>query len=230
VPRLLIVEDDPITLSHLEKIFRNDKYDVLTATDGNEGLRLAREERPDLIVLDWELPTRSGYEICIALRQDQTRSKILMLTGVRTEADDEVKALQTAADEYVMKSSSDLVLLERARRLLRGARLPDTVQFDDITVDFRAMEVNRAGKRIPMRRKEFEVLRQLVARAGEVVSRDDLRRRVWDSPRAGSNRSIDNVMATLRRKLERDPKKPVWLITISGIGYKFEKTADVIIT
>lgn len=222
--RILVVEDDPAILRGLADNLKFESYEVLTAADGETGYRLASERKPDLIVLDLMLPRLSGYEVCRKLRAGGVETPILMLTA-RGEEADRVLGLDLGADDYVTKPFSIRELLARIRALLRRTQppkaLPDELRFDDVTVDFRSWEATRAGKPIEMTRKEFSLLRYLASREGEVVTRDELLNEVWGYENYPSTRTVDNHVAGLRAKIERDPAQPVHLRTVHGVGYKF---------
>ena len=221
--RVLIVEDDPAILRGLGDNLRFESHDVLTAADGEVGYQLAREKRPDVIILDLMLPRMSGYEVCRKLRAEGIATPIIMLTA-RGEEADRIVGLDIGADDYMTKPFGIGELLARVRALLRRAHplktLPDMLHFDDVAVDFRRYEARRGGHPLEMTRKEFGILRLLAARAGEVVSRDDLLNEVWGYESSSTTRTVDTHIATLRAKLEADPANPRRLLTIHGVGYK----------
>jgi DNA-binding response OmpR family regulator len=222
--RILVVEDEPAILRGLADNLRFESYEVLTAADGETGYRLIHEQKPDLIVLDLMLPKLSGYELCRKIRSEGNITPILMLTA-RGEEADRVLGLDLGADDYVTKPFSVRELLARIRAVLRRAQpphpLPDELRFDDVAVDFRSFEATKAGRAVEMTRKEFNVLRLLAARAGEVVSRDELLDEVWGLNNYPNTRTVDNHIASLRAKLERDASEPRYIKTVHGIGYKF---------
>jgi DNA-binding response OmpR family regulator len=224
VTKILIVEDDPAILRGLADNLKFEKYDVLTATDGEAGYRLHRTENPDLIVLDLMLPRMSGLELCRKLRAEGHQLPILMLTARREEAD-RVLGLDLGADDYVTKPFSVRELMARIRALLRRTSsakdLPDALSFADVEVDFLRYAARRSGKPVEMTRKEFAILRLLAARTGEVVTRDDLLNEVWGFESYPVTRTVDNHIAGLRAKLEDDPARPVYIRTVHGVGYKF---------
>ena len=221
--RILVVEDDPAILRGLTDNLKYESYEVLTAEDGEAGYRLIREKQPDLIILDLMLPKLSGYELCRKLRGEGVTTPILMLTA-RGEEADRVLGLDLGADDYITKPFSVRELLARIRATLRRTHppnaLPDQVCFDDVVVDFRRYEARKGNKDIEMTRKEFGVLRLLAARAGEVVSREELLNEVWGYENYPTTRTVDNHIATLRAKLERNSSQPVHLLTVHGVGYK----------
>jgi DNA-binding response OmpR family regulator len=221
---ILAIEDDPAILRGLSDNLRFEGYEVIAASDGETGYRLQRERKPDLIVLDLMLPRMSGFELCRKLRAEGIQTPILMLTA-RSEEPDRVLGLDLGADDYVTKPFSVRELLARIRALLRRSQpradLPDSLRFDDVEIDFRCYEAHRNGGPIEMTRKEFAILRFLASRAGEVVTRDDLLNEVWGYESYPTSRTVDNHVAGLRAKLERDASQPQHLKTVHGVGYKF---------
>lgn len=225
--RVLVVEDDRAILRGLTDNLADEGHEVLTALDGEEGLRIMRDEAPDLVVLDVMLPRLSGFDVCRRARRDGLAVPILMLTA-RGQEMDRVMGLDLGADDYLTKPFSVPELLARVRALLRRhgspTGLPGSVAFDDVVVDFESFEATRNGRRISLAPKEFAVLRALVAREGKVVRRDELLMEVWgydDPDRMPTTRTVDTHVATLRSKLEEDPASPVRLQTVHGVGYKF---------
>jgi DNA-binding response OmpR family regulator len=223
---VLVVEDDPAILQGLQECLRLERYDVLSASDGETGYRLARDKKPDLLILDLMLPKMGGFEVCRKLRSEKFMAPILILTA-RGEESDRVLGLDLGADDYVTKPFSVRELLARVRAALRRAsgedkneKLPDELRFDDVVVDFRRCEGMKRGTAFELTRKEFGVLRLLAAKAGEVVSRDDLLNGVWGYESYPNTRTVDVHIALLRAKLEDNPSAPRRLITVHGIGYK----------
>jgi DNA-binding response OmpR family regulator len=223
VTTILVVEDDPAILRGLNLSLRMERYDVLTATDGEAGYRLACDRKPDLLILDLMLPKIGGFEICRRLRAEGFKAPIVMLTA-RSEEADRVLGLDLGADDYVTKPFSVNELTARVRAHLRRTQtheaLPDDVRFDDVVVDFRRYEALKNGKAVELTRKDFGVLRLLAAKVGEVVKREDLLIQVWGYESYSGTRTVDNHIASLRAKLESDPANPQRLITVHGVGYK----------
>ena len=224
---ILVVEDDAAILRGLADNLRFESYAVLTAADGESGYRLILEKKPDLVILDLMLPKLSGYEICRKVRAAGIQTPILMLTA-RGEEADRILGLDLGADDYVVKPFSIRELMARVRAILRRANparaLPERLEFDDVVVDFLAYAAHKGGKPLEMTRKEFQVLRLLATRAGEVVTRDELLNEVWGYENYPTTRTVDNHLASLRGKLERDPTDPQHLRTVHGVGYKFLAT------
>ena len=222
--RILVVEDDPAILRGLAETLRRETYDVLTAADGETAYRLVREKNPDLLILDLMLPKLSGYEICRKMRSEGLRTPILILTA-RGEEGDRVLGLDLGADDYVSKPFSLRELLARVRALLRRAQaagsLLDELSVNDVFVDFRSYEAHKGGARLEMTRREFQVLRVLASRRGEVISRSELLDHVWGLEVYPTTRTVDNHIASLRAKLEKNPAEPVHILTVRGVGYKW---------
>jgi len=223
--RILIVEDDLAILRGLKDNLEYESYEVLTATDGEQGYSLMREKKPDLVILDLMLPRMSGYELCRKVRKEGNTTPILMLTA-RGEEVDRVLGLDLGADDYVTKPFSVPELLARIRAIMRRVQqdktgdLPDDLHFGEISIDFKCFEARKGEKVLSMSRKEFGVLRVLAARVGEVVTRDELLDAAWGYDQYPTTRTVDNHIALLRTKLEDDPSLPRHLITVHGVGYK----------
>jgi len=222
--RILVIEDDAAILRGLKDNFVAESYEVLTAEDGEEGYRQAREHDPDLIILDLMLPTLSGYEICRKLRDEGDSVLIIMLTA-RGEEADRILGLDLGADDYVTKPFSVRELKARVRALLRRSDArsapPDTLRFGDVEVNFPQYEARKGANPVEMTPKEYGLLRYLAARAGEVVSRHELLDEVWGYGNFPTTRTVDNHIAALRAKLEDDPAEPRHLLTVHRVGYKF---------
>jgi DNA-binding response OmpR family regulator len=220
---VLIIEDDAAILRGLKDSLRFERYDVITATDGEAGYRLAQEKKPDLVILDLMLPKMSGFEICRKLRVEGFKPPIVMLTA-RSEEAERVLGLDLGADDYVTKPFSIRELLARVRAHLRRTEAPDAlpaeVRFDNVVVDFHRFEALKGGSPVDLTRKEFGLLRLLAARAPDVVTREDLLNGAWGYENYPSTRTVDTHVASLRAKIETDPSSPRRLITVHGVGYK----------
>jgi len=225
VKRILIVEDDTAILRGLKDNLEYEHYEVEMAVDGEQGYALVHEKKPDLIILDRMLPRMSGDDLCRKIRSEGVLTPILMLTA-RGEEADRVHGLDLGADDYMTKPFSLPELLARVRAVFRRVQrsqtgnLPETLRLADLSVDFKRFEVHKAGRKLEMSRKEFGVLRLLAARAGEVVTRDELLDEVWGYDRFPTTRTVDNHIALLRSKIEDDPAEPRYLLTVRGVGYK----------
>src|SRR6266568_5163888 len=215
--RILVIEDDPAILRGLADNLKFESHEVLTAADGEAGYRLIREQHPDLIILDLMLPKLSGYEVCRKARDEGITTPIMMLTA-RGEEGDRVLGLDLGADDYVTKPFSIRELLARVRAFLRrssSSRVPpNELRFADVSIDFRSYEARKGDRVLDMTRKEFGVLRVLAARAGEVVTRDELLNEVWGFDNYPTTRTIDNHIATIRAKIEDNPAEPCHLLTV----------------
>jgi DNA-binding response OmpR family regulator len=223
--RILIIEDDVAILRGLKDNLEYESYEVLTASDGEEGYFLIKEKKPDLIILDLMLPKMNGYELCRKVRNEGFTTPILMLTA-RGEEMDRVHGLDLGADDYVTKPFSVPELLARIRAIIRRVQkaktgdLPNDLKFGEVSVDFKCFEARKGGEVLEMSRKEFGILRLLAARPSEVITRDELLDEVWGYDQFPTTRTVDNHIALLRTKLEDDPSKPRHLITVHGVGYK----------
>ncbi|MGD9765778.1 MAG: response regulator transcription factor [Candidatus Binatia bacterium] len=221
--RVLIVEDDPVMAVALRDGFTYEGCTVLTAADGVQGLRLARESEVDVIILDVMLPAMSGLDVCARLREARDDVPIIMLTA-RGQETDKVHGLSIGADDYVTKPFSFLELLARVRAAHRRAPRPappERYAFGDVILDFARLRATRAGTPIALSPREFNILALLISRRGEVVTREELLKRVWGYRRLPFTRTVDMHIAKLRRKIEPDPGAPRYIATIHGVGYKF---------
>lgn len=223
--KLLLIEDEPSLVLTLEDRLRAENYDVETATDGILGFQAASRGTYDLIVLDLNLPGKNGLDICRDLRQKGIDTPILMLTA-RGHVVDKVLGLKLGADDYLAKPFDMMELLARLEALGRRGR-PQKVQgapivvFGDVRVDFEAAEVYRAGKLVELSALELRLLRFLVDHRGKVVSREALLDKVWGYQATPLTRTVDVHLSALRQKLEEQPAKPRFFITVHGQGYKF---------
>ena len=222
--RILVIEDDPAILRGLADSLKRESHDVLTAADGEAGYGMIGQKRPDLVILDLMLPKMSGYELCRRVRAEGVTTPILMLTA-RGEEGDRVLGLDLGADDYVTKPFSLRELLARVRALLRRAQPPraliDELRVNDVAIDFRKYEATAGGRPLDLTRREFQLLRVLASRPGEVVTRPDLLDQVWGLDDYPTTRTVDTHIASLRAKIERDPANPERLLTMRGVGYKW---------
>jgi DNA-binding response OmpR family regulator len=222
--KILIVEDEPDMVLGLKDNFEFEGYEVLTASDGQTGLERARSQKPDLVVLDIMLPKLSGLEVCKTLRGDGFEGPIIMLTA-RGQEIDKVVGLELGADDYVTKPFSIRELLARVRAILRRTegkkkRLA-RYQFSDVELDFEAYRATKGGSPLELSPREFELLRYLIERKGDTVSRDRLLEDVWGYESYPSTRTVDTHIAKLRAKIGDSGSEPRWILTIHGAGYKF---------
>lgn len=222
-PAVVVIEDDEVILRGLIDNLKFEGYLPLPARDAETGYTLIHERRPDLVVLDLMLPRMSGFELCRKLRKEGDRTPILMLTA-RDQELDRVMGLDMGADDYVTKPFGVAELMARVRALLRRTRadcpLPETLQIGNVEVNFKQYEARKAGRQLSMTPKEYGVLRLLAGRAGEVLTREELLNEVWGYEKFPTTRTVDNHIASLRVKLEKNPENPAHLLTVHGVGYK----------
>ena len=221
--RLLIVEDEPQMVAGLRDNCEFEGFEVLVARDGEEGVKKALAERPDLILLDVMLPKMNGLDVCRTLRGRGLLTPIIMLTA-RGQELDKVAGLELGADDYVTKPFGIRELMARVRAQLRRAiHLQDVEHFEFgiVQINFRKHTATREGKPLSLSPREFEILRYLVRRRGEIVTREDLLDNIWGVSRQLFTRTVDNHIAKLRQKIETTPGEPSHLITVHRIGYKF---------
>ena len=222
--RVLVVDDDAKTVELVKLYLNRDGYRVLTAYDGIEALRLAREGHPDLIVLDLMLPGMDGLEVCRTLR-GESDVPIIMLTA-RTTDEDKLTGLGLGADDYVTKPFSPRELAARVRAVLRripGERGPDKIKCGQLTVDSVRHEASLDGKLLNLTEVEFKLLGVLVKEPGRVFSRPELIEKAIGYGFEGFDRTMDVHILNLRRKLEPDPSNPKYIKTVYGAGYKFSE-------
>ncbi len=220
---ILIVEDDPTMLRGLKDNFEFKGYRVLIAADGEDGLNMALNEKPDLILLDIMLPKINGYEICRLIRKENLTMPIIMLTA-KGEESDIVLGLNLGADDYVTKPFSIKELLARAAAFLRRSKQAeqDIYEFADFRLDIPARKLTRQEKEVKLSPKEFKLLEYFLKRQGRALTRDEILNAVWGYDCYVGSRSIDRFITTLRNKIEPDPHDPTFIHTIREIGYKFE--------
>jgi two-component system, OmpR family, response regulator len=223
--KILIVEDDSNILATLKYNLGKEGYDTLTAVDGAQALEMARESKPGLVILDIMLPKMSGFEVCRIIRKEMD-VPIIMLTA-RDDEIDKVTGLDLGADDYMTKPFSMRELLARVRALLRRTDIKNTapeipVKLGDLEIDILHHLITRAGANLPLSPKEFDLLVFLTSNKGLVFSRDQLLEKVWGYEYSGDTRTVDVHIRWLREKIEENPEAPKRLITVRGVGYKFE--------
>jgi DNA-binding response OmpR family regulator len=223
--RVLIVEDDQAMSVALNDGFTSEGFEVLSAKDGHEGVRMAQSLAPDIIILDVMLPRMSGLDVCRQLRTAGNNVPIVMLTARGQEAD-KVLGLKLGADDYVTKPFSLLELLARVESVLRRSRglssgkAPDVCEFGDVRIDFRKHQAVKAGRPIELSAREYLMMAFFAAHRGEVVTRDQLLDAVWGYDSIPFTRTVDTHVVKLRKKIEDDPAEPRYLITVHRLGYK----------
>ena len=226
--RILVVEDDPTVRDVVRRYLERDGHTVLQAEDGTVGLALARSESPDLIVLDVMLPGISGLEVCSSLRvADNDTTPIIMLTALGEE-DDRVSGLALGADDYVTKPFSVKELALRVQSVLRRTNAPhpelaDVMTDADLTVNTIARTAHRGGRELQLTMREFDLLQFFLFHSGEVFSRADLLKHVWDWS-FGDHSTVTVHVKRLRHKIEVVPAEPVRLVTVYGLGYRWDRS------
>ncbi len=223
--KILLIEDELGLRMTLGDRLSNEGYGIETVSDGETGFRRASEGDFDLIILDLMLPKKGGLDICRDLRQQGSTTPILMLTA-RNHTVDKVLGLKIGADDYLTKPFEMPELLARIEALLRRASKAAegahaVYQFGDVRVDFRRTLVMRDGKSVPLSAKEFQLLRYFIENRGATISRERLLQEVWGYTSTPQTRTVDVHIAWLRQKLEPDPKRPRWIVTVHKLGYRF---------
>ena len=223
--RILLVEDEEGLRITLRDRLSGEGYEVETAEDGRLGFERAAGGGLDLIVLDVMLPAKSGIDVCRDLRRQGNQTPILMLTA-KSQTIDKVLGLKIGADDYLTKPFEMLELLARIEALLRRSQgtpkaLPENYEFGAVRVDLRGTRVFRGEEELNLSAKEFQLLQYFLEHRGETLARDKLLREVWGYRSAPSTRTVDVHVAWLRQKIEPDPKRPQWVVTVHGLGYRF---------
>jgi DNA-binding response OmpR family regulator len=220
---ILVIEDEPHIALGLKDALEFEGFRVVAAPNGKAGKELAQREHPDAILLDLMLPDVNGYDVCKAVRERDQFVPIIMLTAKSQEAD-KIRGLEAGADDYVTKPFSVGELVARIRAIFRRARRPSeapTFRLGEATINIGAHTLTRDGKRPEtLSFYEVELLRFLHERSGQPVSRDELLDKIWGLEANPSNRTIDNFVVKLRKKLEKHPEKPEHILTVYGFGYK----------
>ena len=223
---VLFVEDEEALRMTVGDRLRNEGYAVECAADGDEGFEKATQIPFDLIILDVMLPRKSGFVVCHDIRQAGLITPILMLTA-RGQTSDKVNGLKIGADDYVTKPFNMLELMARVEALLRRAPSRPVAQtrgfdFGSIHVDLVGTEATRDEEVVNLSAREFQLLRYFIERRGATLSREELLRQVWGYSADMYTRTVDVHVASLRQKLEEDPKQPKFILTVQGLGYKFK--------
>ena len=221
--RIVVVEDEPHIRTGLKDALEFEGFAVETAGTGREGIGLAQTSRPDCIILDLMLPDVNGYQVCEEVRRLDPLVPIIMLTARAQEAD-KVRGLSVGADDYVTKPFSVNELVARIRAIFRRAALtpgvPEVFKIGDAEVNLGTHQVRRGREVEALSFYEVELLRLLNAKAGAPVSREEILAKVWGLDANPTNRTVDNFVVKLRKKIEPSPDKPAYILTVYGTGYK----------
>ena len=226
--KVLIVDDEKAIVEILRYNLQKNEFDTMEAYDGAEALRLAREEDPDIILLDIMLPYMDGFEVCKALRDDGNNVPIIMLTA-REDETDKVFGLNIGADDYITKPFSIRELMARVRANIRRGAVPapaeekaeSIIHIKDLTIDTDRHSVFREGKEIDLTEREYNIIHLMAREPGKVFTREELMREVWQYDYFGDLRTVDVAMRRFREKLEKNPAEPEYIITRRGAGYYF---------
>ena len=230
--KILVVEDEPDIRKLVQYNLTQERFSVLEAEDGEQALKLLQREMPTLVILDLMLPGLSGMELCKLLRQRSETAKlpILMLTAKAGEAD-RIVGLEMGADDYLAKPFSPREMVARVRAILRRSEATPATETapayekGSLKIDFSTYEVFVRGKPVKLTLKEFELLRFLVLNPSRVLNRDQLLDRVWGGETFVTPRTVDVHIRRLRKAVEKDDRKPKWILTVRGVGYKFDEKA-----
>jgi DNA-binding response OmpR family regulator len=222
--KILLIEDEPQIVLGLTDALEFEGFAVVSAGKGKDGVTLAKQERPDAILLDLMLPDTNGFKVCEELRRFDAFVPILMLTA-RGQEVDKIRGLDAGADDYVTKPFSVGELIARIRAIFRRAARPaestaDTFQIGDAQINATAHTVTRGAEAAQLSFYEVELLRLLHERVGQPVSREEILQKIWGLEAGPSNRTVDNFIVKLRKKIERSPEKPEHILTVYGYGYK----------
>ena len=223
MPRILVIEDEPSIASGLEDDLKLEGYEVEVVSDGETASRRAREQSFDLIILDVMLPHKDGFEVCRELRRAGLRTPVILLTA-KTQESDKVLGLELGADDYVTKPFSPRELRARVKAALRRAagEIPEIYRFGEVEVDFSRWELRRAGEAVEMTPIEFRLLTTFIRHRHHTLSRDRLLEEVWGHETFVTDRVVDTHITNLRKKIEPKPSEPQLLISVRGMGYRFD--------
>ena len=230
--KILVIEDEPDIRKLVQYNLTQEHFNVVEAEDGEQALSLLQREKPNLVILDLMLPGLSGLELCKLLRQRNNTSRlpILMLTAKAGETD-RIVGLEMGADDYLAKPFSPREMVARVRAILRRAESKPAsetaVSYEKgpLKIDFSTYEVFVRGKPVKLTLKEFELLRFLVQNPSRVLNRDQLLDRVWGGETFVTPRTVDVHIRRLRKAIEKDDRKPKWILTVRGVGYKLDEKA-----
>ncbi len=221
--RILVVEDESPLALGLEDDLKLEGYEVEVARDGETASQRAQEGSFDLIILDVMLPRKDGFEVCRELRRAGLRMPVILLTA-KTQESDKVLGLELGADDYVTKPFSPRELRARVKAALRRAagEMPEIYRFGEVEVDFTRCELRQAGKAVEITPIEFKLLAAFIRHRGHTLSRDKLLNEVWGQETFVTDRVVDTHITNLRKKIEPKPSEPRFLISVRGMGYRFD--------
>jgi two-component system alkaline phosphatase synthesis response regulator PhoP len=232
VHKILVVDDEPSIVTLMKFNLEKAGYEVITAEDGRQGLDFSLTEKPDLIVLDLMLPGMDGMDVCKTLRQEKVDTPILMLTA-KDEEFDKILGLELGADDYMTKPFSPREVVARVKAILRRTQVQQAPDDASSVIKLGALEIHTdtydvyaRGEQLVLTPKEYELLLYLSNHKNKVLSRDQLLNGVWDFHYDGDTRIVDVHISHLREKIEADPKRPAYIRTIRGFGYKLEVPSE----
>ena len=222
--KILVVEDEPAILMGIRDNLEYEGHEVVSAEEGEAAIQLARDQQPDLIVLDIMLPGTNGYTVCKTLRSEGYGGGIIMLTA-RKEEVDKVRGLNMGADDYITKPFSVVEFVARVNAVLRrGTRSSEPLaryRFGDVELDFLNYQASRGGEPLTLTPREFKILRLFVENRGRVISRNELLDKIWGYTIFPTTRTVDNHIVRIRKQIEPSPSTPQYIISVRGVGYKF---------
>jgi DNA-binding response OmpR family regulator len=221
--RILVVEDEPTLALGLEDDLKLEGYEVEVVRDGETASRRAREQSFDLLILDVMLPHKDGFEVCRELRRAGLRTPVILLTA-KTQESDKVLGLELGADDYVTKPFSPRELRARVKAALRRAagEMPEIYRFGDAEVNFARCELRRAGEPVEVTPIEFKLLATFIRHRGHTLTRDKLLEAVWGRETFVTDRAVDTHITNLRKKIESKASEPQFLVSVRGMGYRFD--------
>jgi len=220
---IAVIEDEEIIRKSVTMNLELEGFEVVTASDGEEGIQLVKDRKPDLIIMDVMMPRKDGLQTCRELRTAGVSTPLILLTARSSEVD-KVLGLDLGADDYLAKPFGMLELLARVKALLRRVQRVtsvDEIRFSDVVVDFKAYRAVKNDQPIDLSAREYRLLRYLVVKQGNVVTRDELLDEVWGYNSYPTTRTVDNHIARLRQKIEANVDEPQHILTVHGVGYKF---------
>ena len=228
--KILVVDDERLIVDSVKYGLQKEGYAIAAAYDGEQAITVAQQEQPDLILLDVQLPKKDGWAVCRAIRES-SRVPIIMLTA-RGEEADKVLGLELGADDYLVKPFSMRELLARVRAALRRSTeyvesAPKNMTIGEVELDPKSHRAVCRGKSLELTRKEYDLLEALMTQSGNVIKRNDLIDKVWETDWVGDTRTLDVHIRWLREKIEKDPSKPRYIQTVRGVGYRFASPDEI---